>query len=141
MNLDQRYISWHIYKERKKNMFQKFLTKLCTLRLRTKVGEDRYGNEYYSSKAPWMSNCSLKKERRWVFYKGDIEGSKVPAEWHGWLHFTEQTLPADNLTSSKKWIKPHKANFTGTAEAYRPKRQLNGMQATGDYQAWSPTGD
>ena len=28
------------------------------------------------------------KARRWVIYKNVIEASKIPPEWHAWIHFS-----------------------------------------------------
>ena len=41
------------------------------------VGKDQFGNRYYQNKDG---------ARRWVVYSGLVEASRVPAEWHGWLH-------------------------------------------------------
>ena len=96
-----------------------------------KVGKDSYGNVYYKTRSFW------KKERRWVIYKGLIEASKVPAEWFGWLHFTNNA-PLNPKTYP--WIKEHIPNLSGTKSAYIypspinhiPKQQINGVQC------WNP---
>jgi NADH:ubiquinone oxidoreductase subunit len=46
------------------------------------VGTDRYGNTYYRMK----TTAPGQRERRWVMYVGEPEATKVPPEWHGWLH-------------------------------------------------------
>ena len=46
------------------------------------VGTDAQGNRYYRGKKPGP----LGNERRWVIYNGANDASRVPAEWHGWLH-------------------------------------------------------
>ena len=46
------------------------------------VGADKYGNRYYRGRGRNRHN----RERRWVVYKGRPEASKVPPEWHSWLH-------------------------------------------------------
>ena len=70
------------------------------------------------------------------------EASKVPAEWHGWLHGTQIEPPTEVKPVHYPWMKPHLPNLTGTALAYRPPgHTLSGGRraaATGDYQAWSP---
>ncbi len=48
------------------------------------VGEDAYGNRYYEAKK--IIDGDADRRRRWVAYRGYAEASKVPAEWHGWLH-------------------------------------------------------
>lgn len=103
------------------------------------VGQDQDGNKYYTAKP----RPGYKRERRWVMYNGTPEATKVPPEWHGWLHHQTDVLP-DNDTESfrRSWQKPHHPNLTGTRQAYRPPGHiLKGGQrdaATGDYEAWKP---
>ena len=100
------------------------------------VGTDQQGNRYYIERTPVKG----RKPRRWVLYKGAAEGSRVPAEWHAWLHYTvdEPLAPSPE----KPWVAPHKQNLTGTDAAYLPPgHDLQGGQrarATGDYEAWQP---
>lgn len=105
-----------------------------------KVGQDPYGNKYYRAKAM----AGYKHERRWVMYKGTPDASKVPPEWHGWLHHQTDDFPSDAAPSFRRpWQKPHMPNMTGTDQAYRPPGHvLSGGQreeATGDYEAWKPS--
>ena len=97
------------------------------------VGSDPHGNRYYRSK---------KGDRRWVVYSGLVEASRVPADWHGWLHHTFAEPPTAAPFKTKPWEKEHRPNLTGTASAYRPEGSLlaSGVRprATGDYQAWKP---
>ncbi len=113
-----------------------FGTWLATLRLR-RVGEDALGNFYYEGKA--MPDGRL---RRSVIYNGANDASRVPPEWHGWLHHQIDALPDTALPPVRRWEKEPKANATGTRAAYRPAGALEvGGQraaATGDYEAWSP---
>ena len=109
-------------------------TRLFTSRKGVKVGEDDSGNVYYETRDG---------AKRWVIYKnGPIEASRVPAEWHGWLHKTVQAPPTENPPVVKDWEKPHVANLTGSDEAYAPPGSLSkaGERAasTGDYEAWQP---
>lgn len=103
------------------------------------VGTDSEGNKYYAAKP----RKGYKRERRWVIYKGAPEASKVPAEWHGWLHHQTDALPTEEESFRRPWQKPHTPNLTGTNQAYRPPGHLlNGGQrekATGDYEAWTPS--
>lgn len=100
-----------------------------------KVGEDAYGNVYYRSKRKRFGN----REERWVVYNGEAEASKVPPEWHAWLHHTTDTPIA---TPARPWLKPHQPNLTGTEDAYYPpghdRRGGQRAKAGGDYQAWTP---
>jgi NADH:ubiquinone oxidoreductase subunit len=100
------------------------------------VGRDQFGNRYYHSRKTPQGV----REKRWVVYAGEPEASKVPPEWHIWLHHTTNApLPEE---SRKVWQKPYQPNMTGTSEAYLPPgHTLEGgkrAKATGDYQAWRP---
>lgn len=104
-----------------------------------KVGEDHQGNVYYRSRAK-----DGRPERRWVIYKGANDASRVPAEWHGWLHHSYDAVPESHLPPPRIWEKPYVPNLTGTEATYRPAGALErGGQrapATGDYEAWTPGG-
>jgi NADH:ubiquinone oxidoreductase subunit len=99
----------------------------------TRVGEDVFGNRYFASKDG---------KRRWVLYKGLAEPSKVPPEWHGWLHHIVPEPPIVAPPKVKPWEREHQPNWTGTAMAYRPPGSLLSLgerpKATGDYEAWKP---
>ena len=107
-------------------------TRFFTWRKGRKVGQDGQGNIYYRDKAD---------QRRWVIYNGLAEPSRVPPEWHGWLHFTQSMPPGEDI-ELRDWQKPHKPNMTGTPDAYRPDGSLlkpgKRPPATGDYEAWTP---
>jgi NADH:ubiquinone oxidoreductase subunit len=115
-------------------------TKLLTLFCGKFVGTDAYGNRYYSRP---RKQPGWKLERRWVIYRGIDEASKVPAEWHGWLHHTCEMPPPSDAGQDHTWQKPHLPNLTGTQYAYRPPGHfLKGGcrdKATGDYEPWIPT--
>ena len=99
------------------------------------VGRDGAGNRYFEDRKAHGG-----RTRRWVMYDGVAEASKVPAEWHSWLHYTTDSPLPD--TGRKPWQKPHEANLTGTAASYRPPgHDYQGghrAPATGDYEAWTP---
>ena len=104
-----------------------------------RVGVDSQGNKYYRAKP----RKGYKRERRWVIYKGVAEASKIPPEWHGWMHHPSDAIPSSEVKSfRRKWQKPHAQNLTGTEEAYFPPgHELKGgkrAKATGDYEAWTP---
>ncbi|MDR3423889.1 MAG: NADH-ubiquinone oxidoreductase subunit NDUFA12 family protein [Alphaproteobacteria bacterium] len=91
------------------------------------IGRDAFGNRYYGGGG-----------RRWVIYAGEPDPTKVPPEWHIWLH---QTADAPLQGSAgQPWQKAHVRNRAGTAEAWAPAALAGGMRpkATGDYQAWKP---
>lgn len=102
------------------------------------VGKDAFGNRYYKGKGKKLHG----RERRWVVYQGSTEASKVPPEWHAWLHHTAENPLTEQAATAKDWQKPHLPNLTGTEAAYRPAgHDLKGgtrARASGDYQAWSP---
>lgn len=101
------------------------------------VGQDTFGNRYYEHKSDPAPGY---RRKRWVVYNGLVEASKVPPEWHGWLHYTaEAPLSAEKAF---EWEQDHLPNLTGTRYAYRPPGHvLEGGKreaATGDYEAWTP---
>lgn len=102
------------------------------------VGTDPYGNHYYRARKTPIGQ----REKRWVMYANEPEASKVPPEWHGWLHHTMPTPIASDSPLRKSWQKPHLQNMTGTPDAYLPTGHVlaEGIRpkATGDYEAWSP---
>jgi NADH:ubiquinone oxidoreductase subunit len=102
-----------------------------------KVGTDAQGNTYYRKPAK-----DGRPERRWVIYAGANDASRVPAEWHGWLHGSYDGVPESNLPPPRVWEADFTPNATGTAQAYRPQGALerggNRAAATGDYEAWTP---
>jgi NADH:ubiquinone oxidoreductase subunit len=106
------------------------------------VGSDGQGNRYFREKGGRLRDVGgLGCERRWVIYKGEVEGSKVPPVWHAWLHHTVEKAPSGE-TPTRPWMKQHLPNLSGTALAYRPRgHELSGghrAKATGDYEPWRP---
>jgi NADH:ubiquinone oxidoreductase subunit len=103
-----------------------------------RVGTDAFGNVYYRSRRPRPG----RRERRWVLYNGEPEASKVPPDWHGWLHHTMPAPLPPGSPFHKPWQKEHLPNLTGTIAAYRPPgHTLEGGRrspATGDYEPWTP---
>jgi len=102
-------------------------TRLFTSRKGVKVGEDEQGNVYYQEK---------NGRRRWVIYKnGPVEASRVPAEWHGWLHYTVNETPSEQKVVVKSWEKEHQPNLTGSVSAYVPEAPRTKEP---EYEAWRP---
>ena len=93
------------------------------------VGKDQFGNKYYFNS----------KGKRWVIYNNNVEASKIPPEWHSWIHFIGKNTPSD---SGKKypWQKKHEENLTGTIKAYRPEGSLvsNPKKNEKKYESWKP---
>ncbi|MEL6279668.1 MAG: NADH:ubiquinone oxidoreductase subunit NDUFA12 [Pseudomonadota bacterium] len=108
-------------------------TRVFTARRGRLVGEDEQGNRYYRT---------ADDARRWVVYNGEAEASKVPPDWHGWLHRTYENPPTEAPLPRKEWEKPHLENRTGSVAAYHPPGSLTTPEArpkvAGDYQAWEP---
>ncbi|CAK9806603.1 NADH dehydrogenase [ubiquinone] 1 alpha subcomplex subunit 12 [Anthophora quadrimaculata] len=95
------------------------LYRIDELKKGTLVGEDKYGNKYYENNAYFFSS------NRWVVYSEkvgmDYDGSQVPAEWFGWLHYKTDLPPHKDPTRPKyKWMTDHQENLSGTNEAYMP---------------------
>ncbi len=103
------------------------------------VGADGFGNRYYEHKSRVRFDG---RRKRWVLYRGIIEASKVPPEWHAWVHYTVDSVPEPTDPGRFDWQRPHLPNLTGTRYAYRPPGHvLKGGrrdQATGDYEPWIP---
>jgi NADH:ubiquinone oxidoreductase subunit len=107
------------------------------------VGTDAQGNRYYRSKKPVAAGQPFAgRERRWVIFNGPNDASRVPSEWHGWLHGQFDGVPESNLPPPRIWEVDYTPNATGTDQAYRPQGALERggrrAHATGDYQAWTP---
>lgn len=114
-----------------------FGTKLHTWFHGRFIGRDEFGNRYYEAKRLRPAETS---KRRWIIYNGVIDASKVPANWHGWLHYTlAAPLPEQKQYS---WQKQHKPNLTGTTGRYLPAGHISkGGQraaASADYEPWTP---
>jgi NADH:ubiquinone oxidoreductase subunit len=110
------------------------------------VGTDQFGNRYFRQKnfrAREKGGGKWSRERRWVLYNGIAEATKVPPQWHGWLHHTVQEPPRPEETQKRyPWQQDHLPNLTGTRWAWRPPGSLlrdgERARATGDYEAWKP---
>ena len=102
-------------------------TFLYTLIFGKFVGNDEFGNKYYSSSSG----------KRWVIYKNTVEASKIPSEWHLWIHFLKKNQPSKDL-KKYEWQKKHEENLTGTKDAYKPKSSLlsNIKKSKKKYETW-----
>ena len=113
-------------------------TRLFTWWKGERVGEDTFGNRYYRERGAGTRG----RRRRWVIYAGMAEASKVPPEWHAWLHRIVDMPPTVTAIKRRPWHKPHLPNLTGTAHAYRPPGDMSkgdrteGMPAP--YKPWRP---
>lgn len=89
------------------------------LKIGTLVGTDKYGNKYYENPRFFYGR------NRWVeyapYYGLDYDGSQVPAEWFGWLHYKTDCLPCeDSSRPQHKWMLDHTENLSGTQYQYVP---------------------
>ena len=104
------------------------------------VGEDEVGNRYFETIDKRRDYDG--RNRRFVIYNGYADASRVPPDWHGWLHHTFAEPPTKAPFKVRNFELPHRPNMTGTDGAYRPEGSLqkSGQRppATGDYQAWKP---
>ncbi len=118
-----------------------FGTWLWTKRYGEFVGQDEFGNRYFRTKGGKI-DPTLGFERRWVLYNGYAEASAIPPGWWGWMHHRVDVAPVDEKYQPHPWEKPHHANLTGSAAAYRPQGSLlaggRRPEVTGDYKAWTP---
>jgi len=82
------------------------------------IGEDKNGNKYY------QNNDYFYGRNRWVIYNPkhnvDYDGSMVPAEWFGWLHYKTDKNPIDHPPVKYDWMPEHTFNQSGTKDAYMP---------------------
>ena len=93
------------------------------------VGKDQFGNKYYSN---------YKDKKRWVIYKSTVESSKIPPEWHLWIHYLSKNIPAKNI-NKYNWQKKYEENLTGTPKAYKPEGSLHSdsKKSMKKYETWN----
>ena len=103
------------------------------------VGTDAEGNRYFQDKRTTVAGP---RRKRWVMYNGEPEASRVPPDWHGWLHYTTDVPPPQGGFPRKAWQKEHLPNLTGTPLAYRPPGsaaiESRDTQPKPPYEAWRP---
>ncbi|MEM9705388.1 MAG: NADH:ubiquinone oxidoreductase subunit NDUFA12 [Pseudomonadota bacterium] len=103
------------------------------------VGKDEQGNRYFEERRP---SGLQGKSRRWVIYHGIAEASRIPPDWHGWLHHTFDEAPTESPLKRQEWERDHVPNMTGTPLAYRPSGSLarpdSGKGVAPEYEAWTP---
>ena len=116
-------------------------TRFHTWRYGEFVGTDDFGNRYFRTKGGKI-DPALGFERRWVIYNGVAEATAIPPGWHAWMHQRSDVPPSQETYVPHEWEKPHRANPTGTVNAYHPPGSAIGFghrpEVTGDYKAWTP---
>lgn len=93
--------------------------RMDSVRSGTCVGIDKYGNKYFENKAFFYGR------NRWIEYAPkyglEYDGSQVPAEWYGWLHYKTDLVPDQDPSRPKyKWMSDHTENLSGTPGQYMP---------------------
>lgn len=94
----------------------KFLTLLRLCFTAKFIGADEYRNRYYESK---KQKDSFGRNKRFCIYNGIVEASKIPSQWHAWIHHTStDPLQCKHLF----WYKAHIPDVTGTVFVFRPNK-------------------
>ena len=93
------------------------------------MGKDQFGNKYYSNSSG----------KRWVIYKDLVESSKIPPEWHLWIHSLKNKKPEESINKFQ-WQKEYEENLTGTNKAYKPDGSLLSKTKKNmkTYESWNP---
>jgi NADH:ubiquinone oxidoreductase subunit len=91
------------------------------------VGNDEFNNKYYTNKYG----------KRWVIYHNVVEASKIPPEWHSWIHFIKKDIPNKNI-EKYSWQKKYVENLTGTNMAHKPEGslKLKSKKSMKKYEVW-----
>jgi NADH:ubiquinone oxidoreductase subunit len=98
------------------------------------IASDSFGNRYFESR--FSQNKG--KQRRWVIFSGHQEASKIPAQWHNWIHGNEFFAPQESQ-NMPQWVKCHQPNLTGTALQHHPQNtRAKTSRETIDYSPWKP---
>ncbi|MDI9407896.1 MAG: NADH-ubiquinone oxidoreductase subunit NDUFA12 family protein [Candidatus Pacebacteria bacterium] len=123
-------------------------TVLATVLVGKKVGTDEFGNRYYcqrfARKETRLGHGTGRGsgQRRWVLYRGMVEASKVPAEWHGWLHYSGLAPVGNSQPKRRFWQKSFLPNLTGTLYARKPSARSSATASdrtpARDYEPWNP---
>ncbi len=80
------------------------------------IGADDYQNKYYESK---KRTDDFGRKKRFCIYKGTVEASKIPANWHAWVHHSGD---APLVYKRLFWFKSHTPVVTGTPYAFSPNK-------------------
>ena len=102
------------------------------------VGKDQDGNKYYKSNI----SHGIKKEKRWVLYKGENDPTNIDPNWHAWLHHITENIPNAKKKKGHFWQKKISPNYTGTEKAYFPTGHIlnkeKKIKKIKRYESWSP---
>lgn len=103
---------------------QTFSTRINTYFYGVLIGRDFLGNKYY---------MSTNKTRRWVIYGDENYASEISIEWHGWLHWTTNSIPfkfKDKGYEQSKVFPIKDRRFDSETEVSIKKEKA--------YEAWDP---
>ena len=106
----------------------RFITNFLIKRSSNLIGKDEFGNEYFEHK---------KNNKRFILYNGQAEASKIPPNWHGWMHYTTDKKPTNKTSRKYSWQKTPIPNLTGTKNSYSPKNKES-SKSSSNYQSWNP---
>ena len=96
------------------------LVTLMTLKLTAQhIGTDQFGHRYYEERRARPG----KPPRRYVRYSGIAEASKVPADWHGWLHHTETFPPPEGGYDKHEWQQEHQPKQEPSTGEHPPRQK------------------
>ncbi len=105
------------------------------------VAQDEFGNRYFEARTD-RESYDKGRRRRYVTYKGYAEPTKIPPEWHAWMHYLTEEPPTVSPLRRRAFEKDHAPNLTGTPYAWKPKGSIarggERAPAIGDYQPWCP---
>ena len=107
---------------------QLYSGELIAIASRTSNKLEEFGNKYYSDS---------KGKKRWVIYKKRVESTKIPPNWHSWIHFQTKNKP--NLKRQLfSWQKQHEENLTGTKREHKPDGSMlnNEKKDMKKYETW-----
>ncbi len=103
---------------------QTISTKIYTYFRGKFVGVDDLGNKYYTS---------FDKKRRWVIYENENYASELSIEWHGWLHWTTNSIPlkmSKSINIMNKVFVPMDRNLSNSDSM--------GFRSEQNYEPWVP---
>ena len=118
----------------------KFLTYLKLFFTANYIGEDSYKNKYYESK---KRKDYLGRKKRFCIFNGIVEASKIPSNWHAWIHHNSNVA----IEHQKYfWMKSHIPNLTGTLHSFQPNHHTqfnvygnNSINKNKNYTPWNGT--
>eukprot|EP00834_Sanchytrium_tribonematis_P005167 NODE_295_length_10520_cov_1.134344.p6 type:complete len:147 gc:universal NODE_295_length_10520_cov_1.134344:8888-8448(-) len=101
------------------------------------VGEDRFGNKYYTGGDEF-------NRERFVIYKnktnnyGGYDASQIPPEWHSWIHRISDTIPKPFPQLKKEGLVPFFETFRENVTLSEESRFKTKSTVPPKIQPWSP---